>query len=467
VLLHAHSARLALTAGCIMFNKVLIANRGEIAVRIVRACQELGLRAVVAYSQADRDSLAVRLADEAVCIGPAAPSRSYLNIPALISAALITGCDAIHPGYGFLSENAYFAEICNECNLKFVGPSPEAIRLMGDKATARQTMRDAGMPIIPGSDGVLRNLEEAIDLARTIGYPVLLKAVAGGGGRGMRVVQDENELTRAFPTARAEAEAAFGQGDLYMERYLTGMRHVEVQVLADEHGNAIHLGERDCSIQRRHQKIIEEGPSPAVSPELREAMGQAAVAGIKSINYANAGTLEFLLGPDNQFYFMEMNTRIQVEHPVTELITGVDLVKWQLQIAAGERLTLTQKDVRIRGHAIECRINAEDPARDFLPSAGEIEFFLPPGGPGVRIDTHLYAGYTPPGVYDSLLAKVITWGEDRDEALARMRRALSECIITGVTTTMPFQLELLSEPTFQRGECDLSFLPALMQRQRG
>jgi acetyl-CoA carboxylase biotin carboxylase subunit len=450
-----------------MFNKVLIANRGEIAVRIVRACQELGLRAVVAYSQADRDSLAVRLADEAVCIGPAAPSRSYLNIPALISAALITGCDAIHPGYGFLSENAYFAEICNECNLKFVGPSPEAIRLMGDKATARQTMRDAGMPIIPGSDGVLRNLEEAIDLARTIGYPVLLKAVAGGGGRGMRVVQDENELTRAFPTARAEAEAAFGQGDLYMERYLTGMRHVEVQVLADEHGNAIHLGERDCSIQRRHQKIIEEGPSPAVSPELREAMGQAAVAGIKSINYANAGTLEFLLGPDNQFYFMEMNTRIQVEHPVTELITGVDLVKWQLQIAAGERLTLTQKDVRIRGHAIECRINAEDPARDFLPSAGEIEFFLPPGGPGVRIDTHLYAGYTPPGVYDSLLAKVITWGEDRDEALARMRRALSECIITGVTTTMPFQLELLSEPTFQRGECDLSFLPALMQRQRG
>jgi len=450
-----------------MFNKVLIANRGEIAVRIVRACQELGLRAVVAYSQADRDSLAVRLADEAVCIGPAAPSRSYLNIPALISAALITGCDAIHPGYGFLSENAYFAEICNECNLKFVGPSPEAIRLMGDKATARQTMRDAGMPIIPGSDGVLRNLEEAIDLARTIGYPVLLKAVAGGGGRGMRVVQDENELTRAFPTARAEAEAAFGQGDLYMERYLTGMRHVEVQVLADEHGNAIHLGERDCSIQRRHQKIIEEGPSPAVSPELREAMGQAAVAGIKSINYANAGTLEFLLGPDNQFYFMEMNTRIQVEHPVTELITGVDLVKWQLQIAAGERLTLTQKDVRIRGHAIECRINAEDPARDFLPSAGEIEFFLPPGGPCVRIDTHLYAGYTPPGVYDSLLAKVITWGEDRDEALARMRRALSECIITGVTTTMPFQLELLSEPTFQRGECDLSFLPALMQRQRG
>jgi acetyl-CoA carboxylase biotin carboxylase subunit len=450
-----------------MFNKVLIANRGEIAVRIVRACQELGLRAVVAYSQADRDSLAVRLADEAVCIGPPAPARSYLNPPALISAALITGCEAIHPGYGFLSENSYFAEICGECKLTFVGPTPMAIRLMGDKASARQTMRAAGLPIIPGSDGILRNLDEAIDLAREIGYPVLLKAVAGGGGRGMRTVQDESELSRAYPTARAEAEAAFGQGDLYMERYLTGMRHVEVQVLADQHGNAIHLAERDCSIQRRHQKIIEEGPSPAVSPELRAAMGAAALAGVQAIGYTNAGTIEFLLGPDERFYFMEMNTRIQVEHPVTELIAGIDLVKWQLRIAAGERLTLAQKDVRIRGHAIECRINAEDPARDFLPSAGEVEFFLPPGGPGVRVDTHLYAGYTPPGVYDSLLAKVITWGEDRAEALVRMRRALSECIITGVTTTMPFQLDLLSDPVFQRGECDLSFLPALMQRQRG
>src|SRR5215211_2873582 len=450
-----------------MFDKVLIANRGEIAVRIVRACQELGVRAVVAYSQADRDSLAVRLADEAVCIGPAAPARSYLNTPALITAALITGCDAIHPGYGFLSENAYFAEICAECQLAFIGPTPNAIRLMGDKAIARQTMRDAGLAVIPGSEGVLRNIDDAHDLARQIGYPVLLKAVAGGGGRGMRTVQDENELARAFPTARAEAEAAFSQGDLYMERYLTGMRHVEVQVLADSYGHAIHLGERDCSIQRRHQKLIEEAPSPAVSAELREAMGAAALRGVRAIGYTNAGTMECLLDPHGYFYFMEMNTRIQVEHPVTEMITGIDLVKWQLRIAAGERLTLTQKDVRIRGHAIECRINAEDPSRDFLPSAGEVEFFLPPGGPGVRVDSHIYAGYTPPGTYDSLLAKVITWGQDRDEALGRMRRALSECIVTGVTTTMPFQLALLNEPDFRRGEIDLSFLPNLMQRQRG
>jgi acetyl-CoA carboxylase biotin carboxylase subunit len=449
-----------------MFNKVLIANRGEIAVRIIRACQELGIRAVAAYSQADRDSLAVRLADEAVCIGPPAPARSYLNTPALVSAALITGCDAIHPGYGFLSENSYFAEICAECKLTFIGPSPEAIRLMGDKATARETMRAAGLPVIPGSDGALHNIEEAQELARQIGYPVLLKAVAGGGGRGMRLVQDETELSRAYPTARAEAEAAFGQGDLYMERYLTGMRHVEVQVLADNYGHAIHLGERDCSIQRRHQKIIEEGPSPAVNAELRAEMGAVALRGISAIDYANAGTIEFLLDAHGRFYFMEMNTRIQVEHPVTELITGIDLVKWQLRIAAGERLTLAQKDVRIRGHAVECRINAEDPTRDFLPSAGEVEFFLPPGGPGVRIDTHLYAGYTPPGVYDSLLAKVITWGEDRAEALARMRRALSECIITGVTTTMPFQHELLSHPVFESGSFDLSFLPTLMQQQK-
>ncbi|GAB4189577.1 MAG: acetyl-CoA carboxylase biotin carboxylase subunit [Roseiflexaceae bacterium] len=449
-----------------MFHKVLIANRGEIAVRIIRACQELGVRTVVAYSQADRYSLAVRLADEAVCVGPPAPARSYLNPPALISAALITGCDAVHPGYGFLSENPYFAEICAQCQLTFIGPSPEAIRLMGDKAIARQTMRAAGLPVIPGSDGVLRTVDEAVDLAREIGYPVLLKAVAGGGGRGMRVVQDEAELLRGFPTARAEAEAAFGQGDLYMERFLTGMRHVEIQVLADTHGHAIHLGERDCSVQRRHQKIVEEGPSPIVSADLRAQMGESSVQGIRSIGYANAGTLEFLMAPDGQFYFMEMNTRIQVEHPVTELITGVDLVKWQLRIAAGERLTLNQKDVRIRGHAIECRINAEDPARDFLPSGGEVEYFLPPGGPGVRVDTHLYAGYALPGVYDSMIAKIITYGETRDEAIARMRRALSECVITGVTTTMPFQHSLMGDPVFQGGRFDLSYLARFMERQR-
>jgi acetyl-CoA carboxylase biotin carboxylase subunit len=337
---------------------------------------------------------------------------------------------------------------------------------MGDKAMARRTMKDAGLPVIPGSDGVLRNVDEALEIAREIEYPVLLKAVAGGGGRGMRRVYDESELPRTYATARAEAEAAFGQGDLYMERYMLGMRHVELQVLADNYGHAIHLGERDCSIQRRHQKIIEEGPSPAVSPELRLEMGEIILRGVRAIGYANAGTIEMLMAPDGRFYFMEMNTRIQVEHPVTEMITGVDLVKWQLRIAAGERLTVSQKDVRIRGHAIECRINAEDPTRDFLPSAGEIEFFLPPGGPGVRVDTHLYAGYTPPGAYDSLLAKIITWGENRGEAIVRMQRALSECVITGMMTTMPFQLALMSDPLFQSGDVDLSFLPNVTERQR-
>jgi acetyl-CoA carboxylase biotin carboxylase subunit len=449
-----------------MFNKLLIANRGEIAVRILRACQELGVRAVVAYSQADHDSLAVRLADEAVCIGPPAPARSYLNPPALISAALISGCDAIHPGYGFLSENAYFAEICQECKLTFVGPPPDAIRVMGDKAAARETMRAAGVPVIPGSDGVLRSGEEALELAREIGYPVLLKAVAGGGGRGMRIVREESDLLQAYSTARAEAEAAFGNGDLYLERYLTGMRHVEIQVLADAHGNALHLGERDCSVQRRHQKIIEEAPSPVVDPEVRAAMGEAALRGIRSIGYVNAGTLEFLLGPDGQFYFMEMNTRIQVEHPVTEMVTGLDLVQWQLRIAAGERLTLAQKDVRIRGHAIECRINAEDPNRDFLPSSGEIEYYLPPGGPGVRVDSHLFAGYTPPGVYDSLLAKVIVWADSRGEALMRMRRALNEYVISGVTTTAPFHISVLDDPEFRSGQFDLNYLPAFVERMK-
>jgi acetyl-CoA carboxylase biotin carboxylase subunit len=449
-----------------MLHKVLVANRGEIAVRIVRACHELGLQAVAAYSQADRDTLAVRLADEAVCIGPAAPARSYLNQSALISAAMITGCDAVHPGYGFLSENAYFAEICQDHQLTFIGPPPDAIRLMGDKAIARQTMRAAGVPVIPGSEGVLKTIEEAQSVANEIGYPVLLKAVAGGGGRGMRVVQDETDLLRSFSMARAEAEAAFGQGDMYMERYLTGMRHVEIQVLADAHGNAVYLGERDCSVQRRHQKIIEEGPSPAVNAELRQRMGDAAIRGIKSIGYVNAGTLEFLLGPDGEFYFMEMNTRIQVEHPVTELIFGVDLVKWQLRIAAGERLTLSQKDVRMTGHAIECRINAEDPARDFLPSAGEVEFFLAPGGPGVRVDTHIYSGYVLPGSYDSLLAKIIVWGENRQEALHRMRRALGECIITGVSTTVPFQIAVMNDHIFKSGMIDLSYLATFVARQK-
>ncbi|EFO81943.1 acetyl-CoA carboxylase, biotin carboxylase [Oscillochloris trichoides DG-6] len=447
-----------------MLNKVLIANRGEIAVRIVRACQELGIRTVAAFSEADRDSLAVRLADEAVCIGPAAPAKSYLNTPALISAALITGCDGIHPGYGFLSENPYFAEICAECKLTFIGPSAETIRLMGDKSIGRQTMRAAGVPIIPGSEGELQSVEEAVDLARQIGYPVLLKPSAGGGGRGMRVANDESELIRAFSTARAEAEGAFGRGDLILEKYLPKVRHVEIQVLADAYGHAIHLGERDCSAQRRHQKILEEAPSPVVTPEVRARMGADALRGIQSIGYLNAGTLEFLMDPDGNYYFIEMNTRIQVEHPVTELVTDTDLLRWQLRIASGERLTLQQNDIRIARHAVECRINAEDPERDFLPAGGEIEFYLPPGGPGVRVDSHLYAGYNPPGSYDSLLAKIITFGDTRDDALNRMRRALHECIITGVKTTIPFQLHLIDDPAFRAGNISTGYVAELLQR---
>ncbi len=447
-----------------MLNKVLIANRGEIAVRIVRACQELDIQSVVAFSEADRDSLAVRLADEAVCIGPAAAAKSYLNPPALISAALITGCDSIHPGYGFLSENPYFAEMCADCKLIFIGPSAETMRLMGDKVIGRQTMRAAGVPTVPGSEGELKNVEEAIELARGIGYPVLLKPSAGGGGRGMRVAYDESDLLRAFPTARAEAEAAFGRGDLLLEKYLTNVRHVEIQVLADSYGHAIHLGERDCSAQRRHQKILEEAPSPIVSPELRAKMGADAVRGISSIGYVNAGTLEFLMDQDGSYYFIEMNTRIQVEHPVTELVTNTDLLRWQLLIASGERLTIQQHDIRIARHAVECRINAEDPLRDFLPASGEIEFYLPPGGPGVRVDSHLYAGYTPPGNYDSLLAKIITYGDTRDDALNRMRRALHECIITGIKTTIPFHLALIDDPTFRAARHHTGYVAELLQR---
>jgi acetyl-CoA carboxylase, biotin carboxylase subunit len=447
-----------------MLEKVLIANRGEIAVRVVRACHELGVRSVVAYSEADRDSLAVRLADEAVCIGPAAPAKSYLHSPSLISAALVSGCDAVHPGYGFLSENPYFAEIIKQCGLTFIGPEPDVIAIMGDKAAARAAMRDAGMPVMPGSEETLTTVDEARDLAQVIGYPVLLKAAAGGGGRGMRVVVGESELPRAFATARAEAEAAFGSGALYLEKFLPVARHIEIQVLGDCHGNVLHLGERECSIQRRHQKLIEESPSPVVDDDLRQRMGDAAVAGAKAINYTGAGTMEFLLDPDGNFYFIEMNTRIQVEHPVTEYVTGLDLVKWQLRIAAGERLTIEQADVRMVGHAIECRVNAEDSSRDFMPQAGEIDLFLPPGGPGVRIDSHLYSGYVVPPNYDSLLAKIITWGADRSEAIERMRRALDECIITGVQTTIPFQQSLMRDAGFCRGEFSTRYLNEYIER---
>jgi acetyl-CoA carboxylase biotin carboxylase subunit len=450
-----------------MFDKVLIANRGEIAVRIVRACHELGVRTVVAYSEADHNSLAVRIADEAVCIGPAQASRSYLNAPALISAALISGCDAIHPGYGFLSENPYFAEIVQQCGLTFIGPDPDTIATMGDKAAARAAMRAAGLPVMPGSEQTLTTVDEARELAQDAGYPVLLKAAAGGGGRGMRVVHHETELPRAFATAKAEAEAAFGNGALYLEKFLPVARHIEIQVLGDQHGNILHLGERECSIQRRHQKLLEESPSPVVDAALRKRMGDAAVSGAKTIGYHNAGTMEFLVDPHGDFYFIEMNTRIQVEHPVTEWVNNIDLVKWQLRIAGGEQLTLSTADVRMAGHAIECRINAEDAERDFVPQAGTIDLFVPPGGPGVRVDSHVYSGYAVPSHYDSLLAKIIVWGADRTEAIARMQRALDECVIQGVPTTIPFQQALLNDAAFRRGDVSTRYLDEFMQRQKG
>jgi acetyl-CoA carboxylase biotin carboxylase subunit len=440
-----------------MFNKILIANRGEIAVRIVRACHELGVRAVVAYSEADRYSLAVRTADEAVCIGPAPSPRSYLNQSALISAARITGCDAIHPGYGFLSENAYFAEICAQYGITFIGPSPEAIRLMGDKIEGRTTMRAAGVPIVPGSEGELKSLEEAVELAVGIGYPVLLKPAGGGGGRGMRVANDEAELARYYATAKSEAEAAFGNGALLLEKYLPKVRHVEIQVLADQYGNAIHLGERDCSSQRRHQKIIEESPSPAVSPELRARMGEAALKGVRAINYVNAGTMEFLLDPDGNFYFIEMNTRIQVEHPVTEMVTSLDLVRWQLRIASGEHLTIQQADVELRGHAIECRINAEDPFT-FVPSPGLVTSYHAAGGMHVRVDSGLYTGYRIPPYYDSMIAKLIVYGRTREGCIMRLRRALEEMVIGGVKTTIPLHQRLLDDPAFLDGAYTIKYL---------
>jgi acetyl-CoA carboxylase biotin carboxylase subunit len=447
-----------------MFEKVLVANRGEIAVRIIRACHELGIRTVAAYSEADRDALPVRFSDEAVCIGPAAPAKSYLHAPALISAALISGCDAVHPGYGFLSENAYFADIVGQCGLTYIGPRPDAIATMGDKAAARSAMRAAGVPVIPGSESTLTNVDEARELAGEIGYPVLLKAAAGGGGRGMRMVPGPSELQRAFTAARGEAEAAFGKGDLYLEKFLPVARHVEIQILGDEAGRVLHLGERECSIQRRNQKLVEESPSPILDAELRRRMGEDAVRGAASIGYTGAGTMEFLLDPDGNYYFIEMNTRIQVEHPVTELVTGQDLVKWQLRIAAGQRLTLQQADVKMTGHAIECRINAEDPNDDFLPQAGEVDLYLPPGGPGTRIDSHLYSGYAVPPNYDSLLGKIIVWGEDRTEAIDRMQRALDECIITGVKTTIPFQQALMDDRGWRKGEFSTGYLAEFIER---
>ena len=437
-----------------MFNKVLIANRGEIAVRVIRACRELGIRSVVVYSQADADSLAVRLADEAVCIGPAPSASSYLLIERILSVAAICDVDAIHPGYGFLSENAYFAEACRKHGIAFIGPTPEAMRALGDKAVARDTMKKAGVPTTPGSDGLITSEHDALKTAHKLKYPVIIKAVAGGGGRGMRIAHNDASLIQGYHAARTEAENAFGNGALYMEKFLVNPRHIEVQILADNHGNVIHLGERDCSVQRRNQKLIEESPSPALNSKIRESIGKAAVKAAKAANYSSAGTIEFLYTDDGNFYFMEMNTRIQVEHPVTEAVTRIDLIKEQIRVAAGEKLSLRQKDVVISGHAIECRINAEDPDRDFVPSPGKLKLFIPAGGPGVRMDTHVYTGYSIPPYYDSLLGKLIVYGRDRAEALAICRRALEETVVDGVKTTIPFLKKVIKHKDFAGGRYD-------------
>lgn len=441
-----------------MFKKVLIANRGEIAVRIIRACQELGIATVAVYSVADKESLHVQLADEAYCIGPHLSKESYLKQVNILSVATITGVDAIHPGYGFLAENAEFAEMCGEYNITFIGPSPEAIQKMGAKAVARETMKAAGVPIVPGTDGLIVNLEEALATARKIGFPVIAKATAGGGGKGMRVAETEKDLQKAVSMAQQEAETAFGNGGVYLEKYVEDPRHVEIQIIGDSQGNVVHLGERDCSIQRRHQKLIEESPSPALDDELRQSMGEAALKAAKAVQYTGAGTVEFLLDKHKNFYFMEMNTRIQVEHPVSEMVTGVDLIKEQLRVAAGYPLSITQEEIVINGWSIECRINAENPAKNFMPSPGKIEMYHPPGGFGVRVDSAAYQGYSIPPFYDSMIAKLIVHGKTREEAIARMKRALKEFVITGVETTIPFHLALLEHEQFISGDFNTKFL---------
>ena len=438
--------------------KVLIANRGEIALRILRSCRELGISTVAVYSTVDRSALHVQLADEAVCVGEGPSNKSYLNIPNILAAATSRGVDAIHPGYGFLAENDRFAEMCRDHGITFIGPSPHAIRSMGDKSTAKSTMQSVGVPTVPGSEGLLPNPEAAAELAAAMGYPVMIKATAGGGGRGMRLVPSPDQLVKLYKAAQGEADAAFGNPGLYMEKFIDRPRHVEVQILADRHGNVVHLGERDCSIQRRHQKLLEEAPSPALDPELRRQMGDAAVAAARSINYEGAGTVEFLLDRSGGFYFMEMNTRIQVEHPVTEMVTGIDLIAEQLRIAGGEPISVRQEDIQMNGHAIECRINAEDAQHNFRPAPGRITGWLPPGGPGVRVDSHVYTGYDIPPFYDSLIGKLIIWAPNRPAALARMKRALNECAITGIPTTVDFHLRMLDRPEFQRGDVHTKFV---------
>ena len=446
------------------FSKILIANRGEIALRILRTCEEMGIATVAVHSTVDKHALHVQLADEAVCIGPPTSSKSYLNIPNIISAALTRNAAAIHPGYGFLAENARFAEICADHQITFIGPTPAAMRAMGDKSTAKETMQRVKVPTVPGSVGLLADDREALSIAREIGYPVMIKATAGGGGRGMRLVREPSELPKLFAAAQGEADAAFGNPGVYLEKFIEKPRHIEIQILADNYGNVIHLGERDCSIQRRHQKLLEEAPSPALTQKLRDQMGHAAVAAAKAINYTGAGTVEFLLDKSGKFYFMEMNTRIQVEHPVTEMITGLDLIAEQIRIAQGEKLQIKQNQVILSGHAIECRINAEDPDRNFRPHPGIISGYLPPGGPGVRMDSHVYTDYEIPAYYDSLIGKVIVWGRDRPTAIRRMKRALRECAITGVPTTLSFHQKILDSPEFLSGEVYTNFVEQFMNQ---
>ncbi|MCC7177955.1 MAG: acetyl-CoA carboxylase biotin carboxylase subunit [Acidobacteria bacterium] len=440
-----------------MFKKILVANRGEIALRIIFACRELGIKTVAVYSEADENSLHVRFADEDICIGPARSADSYLSVPAIISAAEITGADAIHPGYGFLSESAYLAEVCEACHIRFIGPDPSVIRLLGDKAKARRAMKKAGVPMLPGSDGPVESEEAAAKVARDIGFPVIIKAVAGGGGRGMRIVKEPKELAHAFRTAQREAEAAFGVGDVYIEKYLESPRHIEYQIVGDHHGNVVHLGERECSIQRRHQKLIEESPSIAVSDKVRRKMGAVVVDAARAVQYTNAGTFEFLMDAKGNFYFMEVNTRIQVEHPVTEFVTGLDIVKEQIRIAAGERLSFKQSEVTFTGHAIECRVNAEDPVT-FVPSPGLIHAFSIPGGPGVRVDTAAHAECTIPPNYDSMIAKIIVHGRDRQEAIARMKRVLEMSVVEGIRTSIPLHLRILNDPDFVAGRLSTHFM---------
>jgi acetyl-CoA carboxylase, biotin carboxylase subunit len=448
------------------FSKILIANRGEIALRIVRTCEELGIATVAVHSTVDQSALHVQLADEAVCIGEAPSAKSYLNIPNIISAALTRGATAIHPGYGFLAENAKFAEICADHNIHFIGPSPDSMRRMGDKSTAKDTMQKAGVPTVPGSDGIVADEEAAKVLAESIGFPLMVKATAGGGGRGMRLVREPEDLVKLFLAAQGEAEAAFGNGDVYLEKFIEKPRHIEFQILADSHGNVVHLGERDCSIQRRHQKLLEEAPSAALNPDLRQKMGDAAVKAAQSIGYVGAGTVEFLLDASGNFYFMEMNTRIQVEHPVTEMITGLDLIAEQIRIAQGETLSFTQDQVVLRGHSIECRINAEDPDHNFRPTPGRILAYLAPGGPGVRMDSHVYPDYEIPPYYDSLIGKLIVWGPDRPTAIARMQRALQECAITGVSTTIGFHQKILANAEFRAGLVYTNFVEQMQANGR-